>query len=156
MSERKRPLRMEPGNTSSNLLSFNLFHVVSKNFQFLFISSGFLFFFTSPHWKTLENWNSMYDGMLIHEKFSRVKKSKTDFSIYFYKRNSFELLLLHLLRRFPRANQHQDGRNCKDRTQPFDDYKYDAIVFSPHLLRLRLLCADSKRCNIFHYFMSAP
>lgn len=146
---------MELGNTSSNLLSFNLFHVVSKIFQFLFISSGV--FCLERLWGKLKFhvWWNAYPWEISTRTTGR-RRSNFDFSIYFYKRNSFGFfshLFLLLNHHPPRANQHKVGRNCKDRTKRWDDYKYDAIVsrftFIPPCPRL-------KRCNIFHYFMCTP
>lgn len=85
MYDEKRPnkgrfwnvLHARPENTSSNLFSLNLFHIVSRNFQFSFISSGLFERQQNDGWQKIEkNWNSMYDGMLIHENFHPAHKTR--------------------------------------------------------------------------------
>lgn len=102
----------EPGNTSSNLFSFN---VVSNFFHLVWFFWG----------KKRTNWNSMYgrehDGMLIHENFhpgleSRNCEAHTRvFSIYFYKRNNFP------------TNQ-QNQKNWKKISRLTKDYKYNYFL----------------------------
>lgn len=124
---------------SFNLFSFNLSpHVVSRNFQFSF---HLLLVWSVEKWKERrkkKNWNSMYDGMLIHENFH-------PFFLFLQIFFLLHFVALHSVRRnckarkrlfnlFLQAKQfstnQQNHKNSMDLTLTCEDYKYN--YFSTH------------------------